>query len=451
MTLIYKAAFALILALAAPRAWAQSSFPATVNVIGARYSGLKRTNQEWLEGYIGLKYPVRLASDDAALIANKLLVTGVFTSVKTSLENAPTGVSDERVLHVEVEEKWTLIPVIRGAFGGGTPLRVFGVYDIHTFGSHVILGGEARKYGDADPGFVLYARLPRHEGGRHFVGGEVWRDLRLRSVFDDDGKEIGRLATNAQLSRVRVLTSVSPENSLGQVRRDPWKVGIDVSVVRESPSSFTHSAEYEGSGNVPATLRPRDDIAAHAALMPNIHYDDLDTDNLHLDGLKLDLRIGPVVGSATSHSRMITEFFAYEQWSAASLNLGVHGYVYTSSLDTLYSRQFLGGLDSVRGLPDGFLQGTRAAYLNTELRYTALRLKYLWVQSVLFQDTGAAGDSWEATRANARATAGGGLRFAVPQIYRLVIRLDYAWAVDGSGTHGLAAGFNHFFDPYRPL
>jgi hypothetical protein len=43
-------------------------------------------------------------------------------------------------------EKWTTIPVIRGAFGGGTPLLVAGLYDIHSFGSLWTLGAEARKY-----------------------------------------------------------------------------------------------------------------------------------------------------------------------------------------------------------------------------------------------------------------------------------------------------------------
>jgi hypothetical protein len=33
----------------------------------------------------------------------------------------------------------------------------------------------------------------------------------------------------------------------------------------------------------------------------------------------------------------------------------------------------------------------------------------------------------------------------------MIFRIDYAWAVDGSGARGIAAGMNQFFDPYKPL
>ena len=75
----------------------------------------------------------------------------------------------------------------------------------------------------------------------------------------------------------------------------------------------------------------------------------------------------------------------------------------------------------------------------------------MWIQSVLFADGGFAENQDFSLRETWTKSAGIGFRFAVPQINRMMFRIDYAWSLDGSGTQGITAGMNQFFQPYKPL
>jgi hemolysin activation/secretion protein len=118
---------------------------------------------------------------------------------------------------------------------------------------------------------------------------------------------------------------------------------------------------------------------------------------------------------------------------------------------SLQNQYFLGGFDSVRGLPDGAVIGNRAAYSNLEFRLITYKLKYMWFQNVVFFDSGSAASEWKYLGESTRACAGVGVRMSIPQIYRMMGRIDYAWSVEGKKTKGITIGLNQFFDPYKPL
>jgi hypothetical protein len=44
---------------------------------------------------------------------------------------------------------------------------------------------------------------------------------------------------------------------------------------------------------------------------------------------------------------------------------------------------------------------------------------------------------------------GGGIRIAIPQIYRFVIRIDYGMSLGSTKSRGLSIGLNQFFQPYK--
>ena len=80
-----------------------------------------------------------------------------------------------------------------------------------------------------------------------------------------------------------------------------------------------------------------------------------------------------------------------------------------------------------------------------------MKSKYLWLQSAAFIDAGEAGTSWQDAGTNGRVSAGVGMRFSVPQVYRLMLRIDYAWSLVGPQTQGVTLGLNQFFDALTPL
>jgi outer membrane protein assembly factor BamA len=435
-----------------PRDLSPSAPEELVPVVGARYTGLQRTDERWLASYVDLQYPAAIPPSDVQRIARRLLTTGVFTDVRVELvpvEGAP-ATAPERLLAIRVEEKWTTIPVIRGVYGGGTPLRIIGLYDIHTLGRLLTLGGEVRKYGDAPPGFVLYARDPRHQAGRYYLGAEFWRDFRRRDVYDRGGEQLGRVSTNSTMGRVRVLRPLRQAPPGSPV--DAWKFGLDIEMLQEAPSAFDPMRPEDGAepAAAPRDLHFADVTRREVSLLPTVQYDDIDADNLTYDGFRAEAKGGPVLATGGRNARFQTEGYWFKRLPA-SLNLGVHALAGESTVDTFHDQYFLGGLDSIRGLPDGAVYGTRAAYANVELRHISARMRYLWIQSVVFSDAGVAGPTWADAFDDGRAVAGLGVRFAVPQVYRMVLRIDYAWSLTGDSAHGITAGMNQFFEPYRPL
>ena len=207
----------------------ESTVAATFMVDRLVVSGAERTNPEWLEAYLNIQLPQLLTREDAIRLGRKLMTTGVFRDVKVVLE-PKAGSHNAFDLHVHVEEKWTIIPVVRAAFGGGTPLRVFGIYDTHVLGRLITLGGEMRQYGTSPPGFVVYARDPRAEGGNSYLGAELWRDFRSRRVYDPSGDKIGDLSIKSALVRVRLLR---PVGSAHPFETRAWRYGFDAEFLNE--------------------------------------------------------------------------------------------------------------------------------------------------------------------------------------------------------------------------
>lgn len=445
-------AAALVIYSSSPDGQAQAAAPSEsafaddlVDVDGLVLTGLERTSARWLEGYIDYAYPARLSRRDADGLARRLMTTGVFTDVKVTLDPADAQVG-RYTLHVHVEEKWTTIPVIRGVYGGGTPLRILGAYDTHSFGRLLTLGGELRKYGDAPPGFVLYARDPRSQAGRYYLGAEFWRDLRRRQLYARDGREIGAASTNAAIARIRVLTPLAFGGT--DARDYRWKYGVDVEAIQDAPSVFDPAPG--ALETPPPDLRFADEGRRQYRLLPTLVYDDIDVGIVENDGVRLKVKAGPTRAEDVMHGSMEVEAFAYEMLPRG-VNLAAHGLIGRTSYDSLQSQYFLGGFDSIRGLPDGALYGTHAAYANAEVRHLSFKARYLWIQSVAFADAGGAGPDFNVAWDDRRSAAGLGVRFAVPQIYRMIFRFDYAWAFGDRRSKGLTAGMSQFFDPYTPL
>lgn len=430
----------------------EEAFP----VVGLVMTGTERSDQDWLAQYLDLHLPARVTREHARRLGMKLMTTGVFRDVKVAFEphsGAPEESSPARDLHIHVEEKWTTIPVLRAVYGGGTPLRVVGLYDTHVLGRLWTLGGEMRQYGTSPPGFVLYGRDPRAAGGTAYLGGEVWREFRNRQIFDREGTIRGHLLSHTSLVRLRILQPLASGPGRGA---GAWRYGLDAEFVREATPRFMSKQPLPGeAASAPAVGAPtafkiplRDWTLGR--LLPSFVYDDIDVDLMALDGVRMKGRVGPILGAGSPHGLLEAEVFGYTLLGY-DLNLAAHAFAGLSTLNTYQARYFLGGLESIRGLPDGYLQGTRAVYASIEVRRILLRLPRLWIQSVLFTDAGAAGDPGSDSLFGSKASAGAGVRFSIPQVNRMVFRLDYAWSLDGSGLKGLTAGMGQFFDPYTPL
>jgi len=406
--------------------------------------GLNRTDPKWLLNYIPLDCPCRLSSMQLLMIQNKLLTTQVFQTVDMKLAPLSHDQEEAYLLIIEVKEKWTAIPVIRGSFGGGTPLLVAGIYDTHVVGQLWTLGGEVHKYGNAPLGGVIWARLPRWLTGRHYLNLELWRDRRLRSLYNESYQTVGEVNTDATIIRGDMLFPLA--------YADYWQIGfhIESQDLVNSSLSIDRPLKPELQQRF-ATIAESDDgqTGFHKTLL-SLVYDDISINQLRYHGVRLALSSGPVFRGNSAGNFHKLEGFAYYQW-ASNWNAASRLYFSSSSDQSLASQQFLGGFDSIRGLPDGAIFGTKAGYLNLELRHLSWQSSYLDIQQVVFYDIGSASSNWHSFRQDWRASSGIGIRLSVPQVHRLVFRIDYAWSLDDYGASGITAGMYQFFQPYRPL
>jgi hypothetical protein len=399
------------------------------------FKGLERTNESWIREYLVLDSDKAYTDIELDQLRVKLLTAGVFTSVEV-IRNGPE-------ITVSVEEKWTTIPVARGEFGGGTPLRVFGIYDIHTWGRLVTAGAELRQYGTSDPGFVTWMKAPRFKDGRYTLGVELWKDVRRRNIYDDDRRLLGEVEEKNRRVRLQYLGPLSALRILSD--RPGWQVGADAHVLRTEPTAFEANSKLDSNSeapNLPFTFSSEPKWKTKFFL--TTVYDDIAVNQYDLDGMRQIFCFGK---DSTNGLIWDFEVFAYEL--KGDINFSAHIYAQNRIGKDLSSQRFLGGFDGVRGVLDGIQVGPKSWQLNQELKVNVLRTKNVWLMGAGFFDLGKASDTWNVK--NPLSSLGMGLRIASPKVYRLMLRIDHGWAIDGSKQKGFSIGLNDFFQPYRPL
>ncbi len=419
---------------------------AEVTISGIELEGAKRTDPEWLRSYLGLSFPTVVADDICDLIRKKLMTTDVFIGVESELRDSE--VVGQKKLLIRLNEKWTTIPVIRGAFGGGTPMTVLGVYDTHSFGRLWTLGAETRRYGDAPSSYVVWARAPRWQRGRHYLNLELWQLNRIRSIYDSSDHKTGEIRSDASIMRMSFLHPLFDPAGISQ-SEFTLQAGIDIKVQSQAGTSFTPDRQYPGAV-APSQIELSDQRSIERSFMPTILFDNIEIDGSRMSGIRAILQNGIVTDSQVHHRKFETEIFGFYPLASKTV-IATRILAGATSNKSMHNQYFLGGFDTVRGIPDGAVVGSHAGFLNLELRHELIQYKYTHVSGTLFTDAGAAAADWSDLNEGSRQSVGVGFRVNIPQVYRLQFRLDYAMAVDGSSARGVSFGLNQFFQPYRPL
>lgn len=411
-----------------------------IHIIEVVFEGFDATDPNWLNEYLALQCPCEITRPQVEEMRSKLLTTQVFQSVDADLEPLSDGSSYR--LRWRAREKWTVIPVLRAAFGGGTPLWVLGIYDTHFMGRLWTVGAEARTYGSAPTGGVVWARAPRWLEGAHYINFELWSDKRIRNLYDARDRETGSIYTSA---KALVVEGLSP---LSMKAGSLWQLGLRLNLRQQETLDYRSKdlSIEESAAQAPFWLKKRDLQKWHLKLV----YDNLAVLHLNLRGWRFIIGAGPSFSEHKAHSSLEQELFFYNLWSD-DWNFSWHQWLGIADDSSYQSLYFLGGFESIRGLPDGVLFGNKAFYTNIELRKILGRTQYAWVQAATYMDYGSAAFTMDDLKRVDRATFGAGLRLAVPQVNRLMFRIDYAWSLNRPHTGSISAGMNQFIDPYRPL
>ncbi len=411
-----------------------SSMDESISIQSIELEGNRFTDKNWLKEYLALNCPCQITRADLREKQLKLLTTQVFQSADFQIESK----EEDKNLKILIREKWTVIPVLRGAYGGGTPLLVAGIYDSHFLGSLYTVGAESRTYGNSPPGGVLWFRAPRWKDGNHYLNFELWRDNRVRSLIDNEDKEYASIYGSALAFNSDFLVPLSE-------KLPKFQAGLRFQYRDQSELDWKKSP-IDLALNPPFSLNKEKTKIFSLRLL----YDDVTVSQLNLDGLRSLVSYGSVFGGENTRPIWEQELFYFKLF-ADDWNLVFHQYLTATPAKTYQSLTFLGGFDSIRGIPDGALVGNRALYGNLELRKVFLRLPYAWLQGATYVDHGFASMSTKDFGEDSRTSLGLGIRLAIPQVHRLMFRVDYAFSLDKAGSRSISAGLNQFIDPYRPL
>lgn len=415
-----------------------------------------RTDPGWLQSYLGLqKLPQTLDTAELVQLQARLLGLPVLSRAELAFVETQDEQGAED-LEITLTEKWAFLPIIRPTVAQSATLWALGGFDGHFLGRLWTLGAQAYFYvpsvptaeRSGTPGGVVWARAPRWLGGDYALLLKLGREVRSRPLYQGTSLEPAGYIRPDLLELDAEVLAPMPFHATKTGSFNTWKVGVELLARAGKPETLLWNA---GALEVPP-----EGITLHeqpwrgAAIFPVLSHDALvpDESGLQVRGQRLVARAGPVLEAGAVRMYLGLEGFSF--WRPRPrVNLALHGVARLSGSDRFTGMTFLSELESVRGLPDGYLYGRHALYGNLEARLLAHQGRILSVQGIVFTDLGAAAATLDTLPGAVTVAVGAGVRLASPRIYRMTVRLDVGW--NPVQPTGLTRGFSltPFIDPYR--
>lgn len=377
----------------------------------------------------GQIYDPDLLAESLQWIRNLRIVTKVGAST--------THEADGVVITIEMEEKWTTIPIVRFGGGGGTAFYVLGLYDINTFGRLLELGGQYENLGGRDAG-VIWFRDPRFLNQQLRVGAEVWSIARNQDLHDQTGALAGAYTLNRQRLNLFAEKEINPYHILGVALEwdDDRLHEQDLSVWWQEINdacAFNLSDHYQ-------TL-----TAKVSYQLGRLNYQDY-----LVSGLSSQWSMG-ITGALLNERAQRIKVTWHGRWFwrvGETQNIGLNAKWGATNARILEQQFLLGGLQDIRGYANNQFIGRWFWQANLEYRISSLASDWLVVQHVVFLDavkTAVQGRALLGSSPGPFYSTGLGIRLISPRIYRFVLRVDLAQTIGPIDRLGVAFGVQQFF------
>ncbi len=417
--------------------------PDIPHIKSIRVFGLDRTRRSVVDRELEVREGEPFDREKLQASVQNLRDLGLFYEVaaeSTASEQQP----DQVDLHFTVAEKWTTIPIARFGGGGGSSFFVLGLYELNSFGRHIELGGQYENHNGAHSGVVWW-------GHKRLFGSSVDAKLnvglfnRSHTLYARNPEPIGAYFTSTRRVESELRFPLTGSQALvagGRLFAD------------ETTNSLLSGEEKrlneEGQGFSWQRQTRVQPLVGH-------QWGRLRSVGIHTQGQLLETRISGSFGPAPQRSAQESalpnrdHFQAESELRAFALAGQRHNFALrlrgvVSGAEHPADQVLWGGVGDIRGFPDGFLRGNRAALANMEYRVPSLQFRYFVLKHVVFYDVAQVGQSAEDfARSRPAQSAGTGLRFIAPSVARLTVRLDYAVGWSPYSTQGVAFGMQHFF------
>ncbi len=352
----------------------------------------------------------------------------IFSSVQVLQENPEE-------IQIAVEEKWTTIPILKVASGGGVTQTTLGVYDPNIFGAWIESGAQYEQLGTEGSG-VLWLKNPRFLNQEQLLDLQYWNTKRLRLKYDQ--------------------TEIDPKEKQGFVlEREKIYIGFEPKLNNRVTlkTSVENSRDQFSDSNLPAELKrkfkgqklPVDVEVTQLGM--GIDWGSLDWNTHLIEGLKVSAMIKyNWVKNQAARSFYQTEIgLIYASIIDSRVNFAQRILLGTTDTELLQYWNYFGGLDRIRGFVDNRFSGRNYFLSNSEIRITGLDKTNWVVQGAGFIDFLNTSEKTEEIDRISAASVGAGFRFIFPKIYRAVVRIDYAHPIIKNDDQKISFGLQQFF------
>ena len=360
------------------------------------------------------------------LIEQRLLRTGLFVDAKAKFKG--------KTLYIEIEDRWTLIPILKFASGGGVTHTTAGIYEANLFGRIKELGTQYERLGGTNSG-VAWFKDSLFFDSKTGIDLQLWKVNRLRTKYNQD------------LSKPTIVNGFlhQRENLLIGINRFindhlNWSLSLEY-----HNDSFSNKLVPDGakSKNNGQNLPPSTEFF-FVGLSSDIGL--IKKDRHLQDGNQFNLKLRH--GFSSTHT--VKDFTQFDLAWSYFQSLGINTFAQRimtgmTNTDALQYWNYLGGLDRIRGFADNRFAGRYYFLSNTEYRHSIVNRTNWVLQLSTFFDAVAISEYFRDLGELTATSAGIGFRVILPKIYRFVFRFDYAKPLKKSDDNAISFGVQQFF------
>jgi outer membrane protein assembly factor BamA len=417
-------------------------------VTAIRFEGLKRTRhsrlRQLLNTKVGNRFDVEVWRHDLRRVRNLEL----YRNPRARFARDGEGVA----ITVALEDKWSLLPFFNAFFNLSSVNVITGIYDVNLAGSLCYLDLDLLifsylpiKKETVRPGGIVTFSWPRLAG----LPLAWYVDLRAQTTVNTVWGERARPAAYFQL------------DYYGGFHYLEWEPKQWLRLALRHTLGWMRFRQAEG---MPVSALPTPETGWTHELAMELSLGYLKYRNYMMHGIRLDLSLDTApreLGTSQPYSRLWGTARAYYRFGPRGGNLAARvgaGYAKGGGFGNLFH---IGSFTGLRGFVTNQFNVRSYVYGNLEYRSGLLPLEFpiaaivpyfkgkvLRLQGTAFVDVGgvAGGGPWR-TRESGEplVSVGAGLRAMVVNLYRAVLRIDFAYTLAPYRSYDLIVATQQFF------
>lgn len=394
-------------------------------------TGQQRTKPYVLYRELGFSVGDQVSRQDIDLGISNLRNTNLFSKVSYEVEEDNNGFK----IQVEVDERWTTIPVLKFTSGGGVTQTTVGIYDPNVLGHFIEMGGQVEKIEDVISG-VVWFKDPRLFDKRLGIDFQFWDTNRIRTKYDQDTDEL-KITNGFLKSSQKLILKFTKEFRPDLVANAAIEYDKDTFSDRFLNDELKSILASKGL--------PPDTEFRFVGL--GVLYGRVNHNSYLIDGMDVGLSVKYASSATQNVDDFVQTDFSFRyyktlwsKWTFAQRILA--GATSTNVIQYWY---YLGGLDRIRGYTDNRFAGRNYILSNTELRWAAVDKPNYVIQGTTFVDLLESGENFSDLDSLKGASLGLGIRIILPKFYRMALRFDAATRFVRDDEKGFSFGVQQFF------